>query len=704
MSAITAPGVYVQTVAPPATLNPVAVDVAAFLGVFERGPLDTPTRVASWPQVQATFGDFILNGIGAYALKGWLDNGGRAAHVVRVAAPQRVTKPLGSQPADRQSSVLEDLTGFVIGAGAAVQQNGGTWLYLAAAIDLLTGTVTWDRPLHPQIDITLSFSVTTGASSASTTLVDDGGTPVLEVSASSPGAWGNELTVLVDARAPAATVSVPVPVASASATAVASCNGFASHMLALITQVSGGVVLGERHVVVGVSTSPPALEWDSPLTVVDPSQPMRIEAQTFALSVRRSGTLVEVHDQLTVVPASPAFAPTAVNGSSLITCSIPAAAALHPPPATGNPVPGGWIALVAGLDGTAALGLPDLLGNEAAGVLRGLASLSTVDEPAIICAPDLVAQPVAAQITLPPTVTDDPCCPCPPAPPPPDQLVATISEASARFSQADIATAQQAIVQDCQDRGDRLALIDPPCGQGPLDVPTMITWRTRFSSSYAAMYVPWVTVLDPLATTPGHAPPPWGTMRRLPPSGHVSGLMAQIDASVGPWQSPANKVLAWVHQSDLAIDDTAHGLLNAAGVDALRPLPGRGVSVLGARTVSGDPAWIYVSTRRLFLMLERTLRVGLSWCVFEPAGPTLQKTMVAAINGLLLDLFQQGAFGGDTAQQAFAVQYDAGNALIGEVLVDILVQPKPPAEVILLQVLRTENQLQLREQPKQGSN
>jgi hypothetical protein len=700
MSPITTPGVYVQTVPPPAALDPVAVDVAAFLGVFERGPLDTPTRVASWPQVQAVFGDFVLNGIGAYALKGWVDNGGRVAHVVRVAAPRRTANAAGAQPPDRGSSVLDSTEGFVVGAGVAIQQAGSTWLYLVAAVDLVSGRVTWDRPLHPDLDLSQPFTASTGAQSATTMLLDDGDTPVLAVSAANPGAWGNDIAVLVDAQYGAATASVPSANATASATAVQTCNGFTAQTLVRILQDAGGGVKTERAVVAAVDPSTAVLEWASPLAVLDPTQPMRIEAETFALSITEDGLLQEVWSGLSLVAGNASYAPEVLQGSALV--AVEPATGAAAPPVTGNPAPTSWIALTGGLDGTAALSLDDILGDEAAGISRGLASLASVDEPAILCAPDLVAEAVPARIAPPQPIVVDPCVPCPPAPPPPDLLVAQITEASATFSDAEIATAQQALLADCEARGDRVALLDPPCGPRALDVPTLVTWRTRFESSYGAMYAPWIDVLDPLATVPGQAPPPWGAMRRLPPSGHVAGLIAQVDANAGAWQPPANLMLSWVHQTDMTIDDVGHGRLNAAGVDALRALTGRGVAVLGARTVSSDPSWLFLNVRRLFLLLERTLRVGLSWTVFEPAGPLLERAMVAAITGLLEDLFQQGAFGGETAATSFYVQAGDGDRSNGEVLIEIGIVPAPPAEVILLQVRRTGNQLELLEQPRQA--
>jgi hypothetical protein len=699
MIAITTPGVYVETVDPPAVLDPVAVDVVAVLGVFERGPLNTPVRIASWPQFQATFGDFIANGIGAYALKAWVDNGGRVAWVVRIAAPQHLSGPLGAQPADRRSSFLDRLDGLVPGAAAAIQQGTGTWLYLVAAVDAVTGRVSWDRPLHPEIDITLPFTVLTGANAAGCGLADDGAIPVLTVSASSPGAWGNELTVLIDARYGAATVSRAVASPGAAATAVETCDGFTAPTLVRISQDSGATVLTERRVIVAIDPGAPLLQWDSPLAVIDPTKPMRIEAETFALSIAQRGELIETWDQLSLVAGNVNYAPEVLQGSALVRAAI--APAAPPPPASGSPAPTGWTRLAGGLDGTAALAIADLLGGDTDP--RGLASLAAVDEPAIVCAPDLVAEPVAPRIELPPVVLTDPCPPCQPPPPRPDQQLAEIIEASAAFSDDDVATAQQAMIDDCETRGDRIVLLDPPCGQGPLDVPALVTWRTRFDSTYAAMYAPWVTVLDPLASDPSQGPLPWGTMRRLPACAHIAGLMAAVDNDTGPWHAPANRLLSWVHQTDLAIDDAGHGRLNVAGVDVVRALQSRGVSVLGARTVSSDPSWLFISTRRLFLELERTLRVGLAWTVFEPASERLERTMVAAIGGLLEDLFNRGAFGGDSSRTSFYVQAGDGDLGNGEVVVEIGIVPAPPIEVIVLQVMRSENQLELREAPRRSA-
>jgi phage tail sheath protein FI len=58
------------------------------------------------------------------------------------------------------------------------------------------------------------------------------------------------------------------------------------------------------------------------------------------------------------------------------------------------------------------------------------------------------------------------------------------------------------------------------------------------------------------------------------------------------------------------------GLLNHDAVNTFRLQ--RGVRPWGARTASSDPDWRYITVRRLFIMLRRSLEAGFAWVTFEP--------------------------------------------------------------------------------------
>ena len=83
------PGVYFELHdAGPPVIRGLRTDIAGFVGLAERGPLDTPVQIESWRQFQFVFGDFVPYGFLAYAVKGFFENGGRTCFIVRVAGLQ----------------------------------------------------------------------------------------------------------------------------------------------------------------------------------------------------------------------------------------------------------------------------------------------------------------------------------------------------------------------------------------------------------------------------------------------------------------------------------------------------------------------------------------------------------------------------------------------------------------------------------------
>lgn len=81
------PGVYMEEVsAGPKPIEAVGTAVAAFVGVTERGPVNSPILVTNWTQYTRTFGDFIDGAYLPGALFSYFMNGGGSAYVVRVGA------------------------------------------------------------------------------------------------------------------------------------------------------------------------------------------------------------------------------------------------------------------------------------------------------------------------------------------------------------------------------------------------------------------------------------------------------------------------------------------------------------------------------------------------------------------------------------------------------------------------------------------
>jgi phage tail sheath protein FI len=221
-------------------------------------------------------------------------------------------------------------------------------------------------------------------------------------------------------------------------------------------------------------------------------------------------------------------------------------------------------------------------------------------------------------------------------------------------------------------------------------------WRSRFDSKYAALYYPWTRVVDPLQ-------PANSITRGIPPSGHVAGQYANSDFTVGVHKAPANAALTWIQDVTVPLNGTQHGVLNSGGINVLRALPGRGLRIMGARTVSSDPDWIFVNIRRLMMMIEKAIYKSTQWAVFEPNNALTQANLRLSLTSFLISLWQQGALTGATASQAFFVKCDASNnpaaqTDIGQLLAEVGVAPSYPFEFVVLRVAKVGNQFEVTEQ------
>lgn len=87
MTSAALPGVSLTFVPRGSEEEPLRTDVAAFLGRARRGPVDAPVRVESWNDVLGAFGPPDGSSATPYALRGFFENGGRTAWVLRVSGP-----------------------------------------------------------------------------------------------------------------------------------------------------------------------------------------------------------------------------------------------------------------------------------------------------------------------------------------------------------------------------------------------------------------------------------------------------------------------------------------------------------------------------------------------------------------------------------------------------------------------------------------
>ena len=240
---------------------------------------------------------------------------------------------------------------------------------------------------------------------------------------------------------------------------------------------------------------------------------------------------------------------------------------------------------------------------------------------------------------------------------------------------------QLAMIAHCELMGDRMAILDPPPGLNAQQIKEWRVDKAGYDSKYAALYWPWVKVMDPAT----------GTNVFVPPSGHMAGIWGRNDDTRGVHKAPANEVVRGAISLEINITKNEHDLLNPVGINCIRSFPGRGIRVWGARTISSDPAWRYLNVRRLFNYLEESILNGTDWVVFEPNDYALWSKISRTISTFLVNEWRKGALFGLTPAEAFYVKCDAETNPAegidaGQVVCEIGVAPVKPAEFVIFRL------------------
>ena len=242
------------------------------------------------------------------------------------------------------------------------------------------------------------------------------------------------------------------------------------------------------------------------------------------------------------------------------------------------------------------------------------------------------------------------------------------------------------LIAHCEaPRAYRIGVVDPPKDNS---ISAVRAFRSQFDSSYAALYYPWMDILDPTARPDPGAPRP---VIQLPPSGFTAGIYARSDIARGVHKAPANEVVLGITGFRQNVTFDRQSVLNPEGVNALRFFEGRANRVWGARTMSSDPEWKYVNVRRLFLFLEHSIDRSTQWAVFEPNNERLWASIRQSIEDFLVTVWRTGALMGTKPEEAFFVRCDrttmTQNDLDnGRMICLIGVAPTYPAEFVIFRI------------------
>jgi phage tail sheath protein FI len=483
-----------------------------------------------------------------------------------------------------------------------------------------------------------------GATKAFCTLYDRAKEPCLLVEARSEGEYGNKIRVSLRQAKPRVQtfLTLDAPCGACSVT-VRSAHGFSPGTMVKIR----GTDFEEYRFLTGVQEK--TLLWAE-------SEPLKrdllasslvfVEPVEFRLEVQSPfGT--EAYTDLSMHPASPQFIERVVSSkSSLITVRRLVSSSPSP---LDMPEDCDDCRLEGGDDNIDDLSVDDFVGIAGAfGERTGLCAFELVPDVDLLAAPDCLWL-----------------------------FRRNRGRQGMGFSTLkDVEVLHEAMISQCERMQNRFAILSSPF---PDDITRTREYRLLFDTNFAALYFPWVVIEK------------GGQKIEVPPCGHVAGIMARCDDAFGVFRSPANEVLEHAQDLTMVLHDEDLGMLNAEGICCLKSASARGLRVFGARVMTSDPQYRYLSVRRTMNALRRAIEEYLQWVVFEPNMPSLWKTITRHITGFLTDLWRNGYFAGATPEEAFYVKCDdetnpPEERDAGRLHVEVGVAPVRPAEFMMVRL------------------
>lgn len=476
------------------------------------------------------------------------------------------------------------------------------------------------------------------AASADHTQIDDWNKPSLKIRALNEGTWGNQIWFrCVHAAGAQALLTRDLDIGSGEAH-VNVTRGFEVGSLVRIydRENSDFVVLTE--------IGDKLIKWSTETPVNRrhrAAAPTYLEVMTFEVHVAMRDRR-EVFKGLQMHPSSRSYAPRVISQRSRLV-RLEDLQTKSPVPHN-MPEPMSMTRLSGGRDGIDAITPEDFVGRDIGpGERSGLMALAANEEVAIFAVPDAMKfyerEPGPA------------------------------GEMKAQ-------RLQDTIISICENQKDRFAIFDIPQSK---DVEWVRKWRRRTDSSFCAYYWPWLRV-----TTHDDK------SRIVPPSAFLAGVYARRDLE-GVHFAPANLEIVGAEDVALRVTEDHIGILNGDAVNTFRLQ--RGVRPWGARTASSDPQWRFVSVRRLFIMLRRSLEAGFAWTTFEPNNPQTWDLVRNRTVAFLTNLYGLGMLVGGNPEEAFFVKCDAetnppeqvDNGLL---VCDIGVAPVSPTEFIMISLVQ----------------
>ena len=226
-----------------------------------------------------------------------------------------------------------------------------------------------------------------------------------------------------------------------------------------------------------------------------------------------------------------------------------------------------------------------------------------------------------------------------------------------------------------EDRGDTFYVMDLTTLNDK--VTTAVNEASSLDSNYAAVYYPWVKVLDTSINKPVF----------VPPSVIVPGAIAASDNIAAEWFAPAGLnrgVLGAVLEAKIRLNQSERDSLYEGKVNPIATFPRTGVCIWGQKTLQQRPTALdRINVRRLLIAVKKFIASSSRYLVFEQNTLQTRNRFLNIVNPYLESVQQrQGLY-------AFRVVMDESNNTPEEIdrnklIGAIYLQPTKTAEFIVL--------------------
>jgi uncharacterized protein len=657
-----APGVYIQEITLAGPLPQVSTSVTAIVGPAQMGPLLQPTILTSIQQFNTIFGSYIETPYRVYAchaVNGFFNEGGQQCVFVRVgngvaASLNLLDQGTPAQPTLAVVAQQEGTSGNAITAQVAQASIASTTVptantTLSAASTSITATLAAVAGFQPGDTITIAQ----GATHENATIAGISGSVVTFASP------------LVNSYPIGSTFRTADLTTGTTQIRLTSVTGFQPGSYVHFTN---GAAPDSYDVVRVVNQVTNVITITNGLTSTYPmsggSPVLDVSTMEFTLTIVSAAAGTEVFANLAMDPRHSQYYGTMVTSGAVDVVTPTMPGTTTPMPDT-NPPP---LNIPATLAATP-------LSSGTAGVNDNLSTLAATAYQAGI---DTLKKFDIDLLSIPDAVT-------------------TWPKANSHFQPTDTQSIQAYMVAHCEQMQDRFAILDASEATASATTFTaVLNQRAGLNSDngYGALYFPWIGIQSPFGS---------GQIF-VPPSGHTAGVYANNDNTFDVAHAPANEPIVSALSLEVTLGDSDQGPLNQQGINVIRSFTSDGILIWGARTIAppDQTAWTYVNVRRLTTYIEKTVKDGTRFAVFQPNNITLWQQVKRMVTDFLQQLWSAGDLFGATPDQAFLVRVDAtlntpAVVALGQMIVQVTFVPTHPAEFIVFQVIQDPTGASLQE-------